>query len=66
MFEQYYVIRWTFRYIDSKYYYSKCRRFETEQEANQFKFYLLHKEDIEVVEYEKDFVEKWGKVLTNH
>jgi hypothetical protein len=59
MLEHYYVIRWTFHYVGAKYYYSKCKRFETEQEANQFKFELLHHPDIEVVEYEKQFVEKW-------
>ena len=61
MFEQYYVIRWTFRYINSKFFYSKCRRFETEQEANKFKFWLMHNKEIEVKEYSKEFVEKWIK-----
>ena len=61
MFEHYYVIRYTFRYVDGTYYYTKYKRLETEQGANQFKFWLLHNDEIEVVEYEKSFVEKWIK-----
>jgi hypothetical protein len=61
MFEHYYVIRYAFRYVDGTYYYTKYKRFETVQEANQFKFWLLHNDEIEVVEYEKSFVEKWIK-----
>ena len=61
MFEQYYVIRYVFRYVNSTYYYTKSKRLETEQEANQLKFWLLHNDEIEVVECEKSFVEKWIK-----
>ena len=61
MFEQYYSIRYVFRYVNGAYYYTKYKRLETEQEANQFKFWLLHNNEIEVVEYEKSFVEKWIK-----
>lgn len=61
MFEHYYVIRYTFRYVGGEYYYTKCKRFETKQEAIQFRFWLLNNDEIEVVEYEKSFVEKWIK-----
>jgi hypothetical protein len=61
MFEQYYSIRYVFRYAGGTYYHTKYKRLETEQEANQFKFWLLHNDEIEVVEYEKSFVEKWIK-----
>jgi hypothetical protein len=61
MIEHYYVIRYTFRYVSGAYYYTKSKRLETEQDANQFKSWLLHNDEIEVVEYEKSFVEKWIK-----
>jgi hypothetical protein len=61
MFEHYYVIRYVFRYVNGTYYHTKYTRLETEQEINQFKFWLLHNDEIEVVEYEKSFVEKWIK-----
>lgn len=61
MFEKYYSIRYVFRYVGGTYYHTKYKRLETEQEVNQFKFWLLHNNEIEVVEYEKSFVEKWIK-----
>ena len=61
MFEQYYSIRYVFRYVDGTYYHTKYKRLETEQEINQFKSWLLDNDEIEVVEYEKSFVEKWIK-----
>ena len=61
MFEHYYVIRYVFRYVGGQYYHTKYKRLETEQEINQFKSWLLHNDEIEVIEYEKSFVEKWIK-----
>lgn len=61
MFEYYYVIRYVFRYVGGTYYHTKYKRLETEQEINQFKSWLLDNNEIEVVEYEKSFVEKWIK-----
>ena len=61
MFEMYYVLHWTYHYIDGIYYYSKSKRFETEAELNRFRLELCHRSDIEVVEWEKQYRERWKK-----
>lgn len=61
MFEHYYCIRYVFRYMGGRYYHTKYKRLETEWEASQFTSWLLHNDEIEVVEYEKNYVEKWVK-----
>ena len=61
MIDNYYVFRWTYRYLVDKYYYSKCKRFETEEDLNRFRFELYHRTDIEIVEWSKEYIEKWKK-----
>ena len=60
-YEKTYIVKWTWRYLDSKYCYSECKYFDTEIEANRFFLDLFQDPNIEIVWCQKIYEETWNK-----
>lgn len=60
-YEKCYVVNYTWRYIDGKYYYTETQTFNTEEESNQFVLELKDNPNIEVVRYKQGFYQLWEK-----
>ena len=59
-YEKYYMLEWTWRYLDGKYSYSDSKTFATEEEINKFHLELMSNQYIEVLWCRKARYETWG------
>ena len=60
-YEKFYEVEYTWRYVDSNYYYTESRTFITELESNKFILELKDNPNIEVVRCKQSFYRLWEK-----
>lgn len=59
--EKCYEVEYTWRYIDSNYYYTETQTFNTALECNKFILELKDNSNIEIVRYKKSAYDLWEK-----
>lgn len=59
--ERFYEVEYTWRYVDSNYYYTESRTFTTELESNKFVLELKDNPNIDIVRYKQSFYQLWEK-----